>query len=478
MVLDAVGVLFAARADNRLDLAVVVENGDGALRLHRAGEFAPVIRIVARLVLKDSLRLALHIHIDIGVDIEAAVVHLEAGFALGQAVALLQILDHVGEDLLGVPAPVPGDGILVLGGDVEPGEIIVLPRFLILLLGDEPVFIHLLENVALALLILVGVVEGVVFGGVLRNADDGGGFREVELLGVLAEVCLGGCLKSVAAAAERDDVEIRLQHLRLGVFLFQLERLEDFLELTVDAVGVLLSDVLDELLRDGGAAAVVLRETEEHIGKGEGSALPVDAVMAPEALVLHGDRRVLGVLGHLVVIHPFAVFGAVHGFVLDHILIAVIREDGGGIVELELGQVDVADALVQKSQHIDHRRRADNAGGDHHDEKNGGKGLGEIAAGAQKHLEPRRSVGDIAALLAPGRSPASGARSDVVPAGVCAAPDAGAAGRSAARPSGTFAQSVFNFAGNSFQRILKSHLKKSPPDILRNRNPFIPNIIP
>ena len=120
MILHAVGVFLTSCADNGFNFSVVIEDCDSALRLNGARELAPVFGIVACFVLEYCLRLVLKIHIDVGVDIEAAVVHLESCFAFGKTVALLQILHHVGKYLFCVPAPVLSDGILIFRGEIKP----------------------------------------------------------------------------------------------------------------------------------------------------------------------------------------------------------------------------------------------------------------------------------------------------------------------------------------------------------------------
>ena len=311
------------------------------------------------------------------------------------------------------------------------------------------------------------MIEGVVFRRIFCDTHNGGGFGERQILGVFTEIGLRRGLQPVAAVAQSNDVQICLQNLRLSVFLLQFESFENFLQLSVDAVSVLLRDILDKLLRNGGAAAVVFGKTKEHVGKGKCRALPVNAVMVPESLVLDCDCRVLGVLGHFIVIDPFAVFGAVHCLIFYHVLVAVIRVDRGGIIQLELREVDVAHAFVKKGQHINHRCRADNTAGNDHDQQYGGERLRDVSSGTEKYTDP---------FWLSGRAFVSSLRQESDACGRAGGLGSSHAGRGR-RPRCTrlrflFAvraarKSVLHFFGNTVERILKSHIEyRLPNDII------------
>ena len=115
-------------------------------------------------------------------------------------------------------------------------------------------------------------------------------------------------------------------------------------------------------------------------------------MMLPETLVLNSDGCVLGILSHFVIIDPFAVFSAMHGFILDHILAAVIGKNGSGIVKLQLSEIYVAYAFIEKSQNVDHSSSAYYACSNYHDKQKRSERLGDVTAGAQEQLYPCGSV--------------------------------------------------------------------------------------
>ena len=90
----------------------------------------------------------------------------------------------------------------------------------------------------------------------LDHRGDHGGLRRVELRYMLAVVRLGRGLDAVGALAQVDRVEVVGQDPLLGLFLADLHRHEDLLDLAAERLlgtdaGV---EVPDELLGDGGAA--------------------------------------------------------------------------------------------------------------------------------------------------------------------------------------------------------------------------------
>lgn len=82
--------------------------------------------------------------------------------------------------------------------------------------------VHLVEHRLLPLLVLLteglaaverALTGGVVEVGVLRDADNGRALGNGQVLGVLAEVVLGGRLNAVGMVAEVDEVQIECQRL-------------------------------------------------------------------------------------------------------------------------------------------------------------------------------------------------------------------------------------------------------------------------
>ena len=235
--------------------------------------------------------------------------------------------DHlrvIGHDLLGV---------LLAGGTGE-GELLAL-GLLVLGVVDVALIVHLPEYGLLPFFIVLLVVEGVVVGGQVGDADDGGALGHGEVLDVLAEVGLRGGLHAPAALAEVDGVEIPLHDLTLVVFLLELKGAEDLGELALDGDLVFAGEVLDELLGDGGAAVAGLH-AGEHLHERARGAVPVHALMVIEALVLDGDEGFFHIPGDLVVIDPDALFPAGEIDELAPLARGVLIPDGTGLVELEV----------------------------------------------------------------------------------------------------------------------------------------------
>ena len=178
---------------------------------------------------------------------------------------------------------------------------------------------HLVEHGLLAILVLLAVglpaVErapagGVVQGGILRDADDGRALRDGQVADVLSEVDLGRRLNAAGTVAEIDQVQIKLQHLFTGIVLRKAKRAEDLQHLAPDRHLVVAREVLDDLLRDRGAAAGRVAAAQ-HVENGARRALPVHAVVLKEPLVLNGNQRLPDMVGNILKIHQRAVFQTV-----------------------------------------------------------------------------------------------------------------------------------------------------------------------
>ncbi len=110
---------------------------------------------------------------------------------------------------------------------------------------------------------------------------------------VVAEVGARGRLDPVGPVAEVDGVEVLGEDLLLAPAAREVVGQRGLAELLEDrALALGLQRDLDELLRDGRAAlgAAVLGQVGHERA---GDAADVDAVVGVEALVLHGDDRVL-----------------------------------------------------------------------------------------------------------------------------------------------------------------------------------------
>ena len=108
-----------------------------------------------------------------------------------------------------------------------------------------------------------------------------------------AEVDPRGRLDPVRAVAEVDGVEVLGEDLALGPLAREVVRERRLAQLLEHGPVVLrLQRVLDELLRDGGAA--LRTRAQLHVGEQRaGHAAQVDALVLVEALVLDRDDRVL-----------------------------------------------------------------------------------------------------------------------------------------------------------------------------------------
>ena len=101
-----------------------------------------------------------------------------------------------------------------------------------------------------------------------------------------------------------------------------------------------MREVLDELLRDRGAAEIVAH-AEEHVHECAGRAVPVHALMLIEALVLDRNCRVHQILGDLVIIDPYALFQTGKADELLPAAVHVLIEDRAGERHGEVLQLNV-----------------------------------------------------------------------------------------------------------------------------------------
>ena len=214
-------------------------------------------------------------------------------------------------------------------------------------LVDDPQLQHPVQNGLLALLVEVpggldgavillelGLAEGIVEGGVVGDADDGGALRQIQLRYVLAEVALGGGLNAVVAASKEDPVEIHGDDILLAGGLLKLQSPEDLPELPLDGHLRVLGDVAQQLLGDGGAAPGAA--AGEGGLDGAGGAPPVHALVLPEAVVLNGHQGLDEVVREVLVLDELPVAAA--GFLRvvkegleDHLVAIFVRGvDGGG----------------------------------------------------------------------------------------------------------------------------------------------------
>ena len=213
---------------------------------------------------------------------------------------------------------------------------------------------------------VIVVGEGVVFGGVLGDGDDGGTLRCIELADILAVVEVGSRLDAGGVVSKADGVEVYLDDLLLGIVLFQLHGAEDLLGLADNGEVVVMSDVLDHLLGDGGAAGCALIDGHHQVDSRGNGTLPVHALVFPEALVLQSNGGIDQVIRDLIVVHPDAVYIAVQPLHFHVVAAGVLAIENGGIAHL--GGTEVHNRFVGNVlEYVDSQRTADDTGGNYSD---------------------------------------------------------------------------------------------------------------
>ena len=281
----------------------------------------------------------LNVGVKAAVNAVAAVIEQGGGRIIADALQLHQVGDHivndhflvVGVNLLGVFLP----GAVDKGG----GDILV-HRVDIHLIVDIALVVHLAQDGLLTFLVLLFIIEGIIERGLVGDAYDAGGLGQRKLRHVLAKIGFRRGLNAPAALAEVDRVEIPLDDLLFVVLLFQLQRAEDFRQLSLDGHVVLAGQVLDELLGDGGAAVAGLH-LGKHLHKSAGGAVPVHALVLVKTLILDGYQRFFHIPGDLLVVHPNALLLAGQGDQLLPLAGGVLIIDGAGLAELVVLQRDI-----------------------------------------------------------------------------------------------------------------------------------------
>ena len=347
---------------------LVVNDGDGGLEPLAAG--GVVVQI--GLVLVDSLRLGLDIWVNAGVDPQAALGEHQADHLVRVVILLLQGLPHIGDHRLLVPGvDLSGLRGIIFGlAGVDAHKVKLLGhRLVVLLLGDIALVQHLVEDYLLAVLVPLhrgphlplavghpGQGVGAVLGGVVGDGDDAGALGQGQLGHGLAEVLLRRGPHALTAGAQGDDVQVVQQNGVLAIGLVHIQGGEDLLDLSGHRHLVLLGEVFDGLLGDGGAALDI--PAGEHAHHRLGSAPPVHAVVGVEPAVLDGHRRVLQILGDLLKIHPLRAGVAedlAQLLVLPAVILvvhdAVLVEGEVVHVHLGLGQDVVADVDRREAAH-------------------------------------------------------------------------------------------------------------------------------
>ena len=244
--------------------------------------------------------------------------------------------------------------IFFLGGFILAGRAIGFYIFrqslLPLAFADIAVFLHLAQDDGPALGVGFGEALQVVAVGVFDDAGDGGAFGQRQFAQFLVEIGLCRLLHAVGTLAEVDGVQVHLQDVVLFVLLFQLQGTHDFPELAFDRGVLVVGEVLDQLLGDGTAAAGEVVQHTRPVDGGADGALPVDALVGVEAVILHRDKGQLQLLGDILQIHPDTVLHAVE-LVQLHLFtgLGIQIIDKAGEIQPVAVQIDlhvIADVLV------------------------------------------------------------------------------------------------------------------------------------
>ena len=390
--------LFARAAGETLDLARIrVEDDDGGLELLPLGRRVLRQIIQIRIVFVDH---ALDTRVVAGVDLIAAGIQQGLRRVVADALLLHEVLQHVLNDGLGIVAV---DRLVAAAALAVDEDQLLGDGLVILLLGDVALIVHLPEDRLLPCLVVVAADERVVLGGIVRDADDAGALRERQLRRRFAEVRLRRGVDAVAAPAEVHDVQIPFDDFFFVIRLFEFERLEDLQQLALDGDIVLLREVLDELLRDGGAAEVVAHG-QEHVHERAGGAVPVHALVPVKALVLNGDGRVLHVLRDVLVIDPDTVFRAGEGHELLPVAVRILIQDGAGQRQREVLQLNVQLGgqavfhVIREDAHEKQPRDQQNEQDGADDPKNGADDAGGRFRGTVSELL-RRAPGVLVPLI-------------------------------------------------------------------------------
>ena len=213
--------------------------------------------------------------------------HIQAaGGGLGAVLAVHQLAHRLGH-VLGMHHRVGGCAQLQHLGAGGDG----------LLLGDEAVALHAVDDVLLPARGALGVADRVVGAGRLRQAGQHGGLGHGQVGQRLAEVDVGRRRKAVGPLPQEDLVHVDLQDLRLAQLPLDLECQQDLVDLAGEGLLGAQVEVARHLHGDGRRAlALGLVELRQ---RGARHAQVVDPAVAVEAGVLDGQHRLLHHLGDL-----------------------------------------------------------------------------------------------------------------------------------------------------------------------------------
>ena len=173
--------------------------------------------------------------------------------------------------------------------------------------------------------------------------------------------------------AEVDLVEVVGEDILLAVFCVKVQGPEDLPQLALDGDFLFFGDVAHHLLGDGGTALGI--PPGGAVEGGPGGAVPVHALVGPEAVVLNGHHGVHQVLGQVLIFNQLPVaLAAVQGAHDVVLTVGVCVIDGGRQVEGHFrqvnllqggdeGGVDVCHEILaeqRQRQHTDHAQGEEN----------------------------------------------------------------------------------------------------------------------
>ena len=328
----------------------------GVVHYHKAG----IGRIVEHLIGEGGvvtvlgLYLLLHLNVHRAVDGVAPVVQHIAGLGEGNSVEVSQVKGNIPYDHIHVPVLY----LVCLGVVLGVTEDKLLRHgFVVLSFGDGGIFKQLAQHIFLTLLVCLRVCKGVEGVGAPGYGCKAGALRQIKLGYVLAEVFQRCCLYAGGGTAEAYAVKVCFQYLLLTAVLFKVIGTEHLTQLSVPGLAVVLCNVLDELLGDGGAAEASAPEqgaVQHLVDKGGECPEPVYTGVLVELLVLNVYKGILHVFGHLVKGYGDTVCRTGDGGELHLVAVLVVCIDKCGVGKVKGVKVNV-DGGVFPELHDIHR---------------------------------------------------------------------------------------------------------------------------
>ena len=199
--------------------------------------------------------------------------------------------------------------------------------------GNKLLVIHLTQDRLLPLFVVGFIIEGIIVGGQIGDAGDGGTFGQTELRNILSEIRLGSRLHAIASLPEVGNVEIPLHDLFLVVTLFQLQCAEDLCELSLHRYFIMARHIFQHLLCDGGTS-VGLAHGEKHVHQSAGGTVPVHPFVVIKAFVLNGNYCLFHIGRDLFIVDPLAVLQPRQRDQLLERAGTIIIPYGAGLVDL------------------------------------------------------------------------------------------------------------------------------------------------